>query len=160
MTNNNIPKVIVSSNEWSIETIVDLLISKNIQVNPTIRPEQHWDITKKSRFIESILLGFPLPQILLAADLEKRGKHIIVDGNQRLLSILEFYGESDTKDNAFTLTELEFRTDLNGFTHASSEAQISFNFINNRLATQVMRVTRIQNWQNQNLLNNIYSRLN
>ena len=106
------------------------------------------------------MLGFPIPQILLAYDSKGHGKHIVVDGNQRLLSIIEFYGKSETENNGFVLTGLEFRTDLNGCAYESIENNISLNSTVEDLKAQVIRVIRIRNWQQQSLLDNIYSRLN
>lgn len=59
-----------------------------------IRPEYQrlfrWDQTQKTRFIESILLGFPTPAIFVAEDLT--GIWELVDGLQRVSTILEFMG--------------------------------------------------------------------
>jgi hypothetical protein len=155
----NISKVILSSSDWSIETIVDQFDRENIQINPSSHRRHLWNLVVKSRFIESIILGFPLPQILLAVNLEERGKYIVVDGNQRLLSILEFYGKSETENNGFVLTGLEFRTDLNGCTYESID-NICLNFIGENLKIQTIRTIILRNWQSQDLLDNIYSRLN
>ncbi|MFM6863498.1 MAG: DUF262 domain-containing protein, partial [Dolichospermum sp.] len=99
-------------------TILDQLIRNNIQLTPRFQRRDAWDITLKSRFIESLILGFPVPQIVLAATQEK-GKFIVLDGKQRLLTILQFYGRSDKniQNNAFALRNLEFRRDLIGKTY-------------------------------------------
>jgi hypothetical protein len=59
-----------------------------------IRPEYQrlfrWDQTQKTRFVESILLGFPTPAIFVAED--ARGVWELVDGLQRVSTILEFMG--------------------------------------------------------------------
>lgn len=44
----------------------------------------------KTRFIESILLGIPIPPIFVAED--KEGKWELVDGLQRLSTVLSFFG--------------------------------------------------------------------
>lgn len=156
----NISEVILSHSDWTVETILDQFDREKIQINPSSRRRHAWDLVVKSRFIESILLGFPIPQILLAADLKERGKHIAVDGNQRLLSILEFYGKSETENNGFVLTGLEFRTDLNGCTYESIESNSSLNSVVEDLKAQTIRIIILRNWQSQSLLDNIYSRLN
>jgi hypothetical protein len=63
------------------------------------------------------MLGFPVPQIVLATSKKEKGKFIVIDGKQRLLTILQFYGKSETANNYFTLKGLEFRTKLNGSTY-------------------------------------------
>lgn len=54
-----------------------------------------WDINQKSRFIESILLGLPLPTIFVFQD--KNGTWTIIDGLQRLSTIFEFMGILENK---------------------------------------------------------------
>ena len=58
-----IQKIIVSSSDWTTATILDQLIRNNIQLTPRFQRRDAWDITTKSRFIESLILGFPIPQI-------------------------------------------------------------------------------------------------
>ncbi|MFN7656930.1 MAG: DUF262 domain-containing protein, partial [Dolichospermum sp.] len=99
-----------------------------------------WDITLKSRFIESLILGFPVPQIVLAASQEK-GKFIVLDGKQRLLTILQFYGRSDEKipNNAFALRNLEFRRDLIGKTYEDIRSDLFLSRDTDNLDNQTIR---------------------
>ena len=86
--------IVVAGTDWTTATIVDQLVRENIQLNPRFQRRDAWNITRKSRFIESIILGFPIPQIVLASNKKERGKFIVLDGKQRLLTILQFYGRS------------------------------------------------------------------
>lgn len=67
-----------------------------------------WDDYRKSRFIESILLGLPIPFIFYYENIET-GRLEIVDGSQRLRTIQAFIHEN------FKLDNLERLTKLNGF---------------------------------------------
>ena len=49
-----------------------------------------WNLGDASRFIESLLLGLPVPGIFLSRDSES-GKYVVIDGQQRLKSIQFFY---------------------------------------------------------------------
>ena len=49
-----------------------------------------WSLKDASRFIESLLLGLPVPGIFLSRDPES-GKFVVIDGQQRLKSIQFFY---------------------------------------------------------------------
>lgn len=69
--------------------------------------EKPWSYTKMSRFIESILLRFPMNNNLFAED-NYRDQYIIIDGNRRLKSIFLFL------DNKFALHELKFYPEYNG----------------------------------------------
>ena len=48
-----------------------------------------WTKTQKDRFIESLLLGFPVPGIFLVA--EPDGTFLVLDGQQRLRAIWDYY---------------------------------------------------------------------
>ena len=74
-----------------------------------IRPEYQrlfrWNVTQKTRFIESILLGFPTPAIFVAEDAS--GVWELVDGLQRVSTILEFMGVlKDTHGKAVAASRL------------------------------------------------------
>jgi len=90
-----IREIVVSGSDWTTETIFNQLVRGNIELNPRFQRRDAWDITRKSRFIESLILGFPIPQIVLAANRQEKGKFIVLDGKQRLLTIMQFYGGSD-----------------------------------------------------------------
>src|SRR5690606_39011915 len=47
-----------------------------------------WDIKKASKLIESLLLGLPVPQLFLYES--ARNKFLVIDGQQRMMSIFYF----------------------------------------------------------------------
>lgn len=72
------------------------------------RVEDIWNDDKKSLFIESILLGLPIPYIYLY-EIEESGDLEIVDGVQRLSTLYSFI------QGNLRLRKLEKLTDLQGF---------------------------------------------
>ncbi|WP_027404467.1 DUF262 domain-containing protein [Aphanizomenon flos-aquae] len=78
-----------------------LIIDPDFQRNLVWKPEQ------KSKFIESVILNFPLPPWYVNQTVE--GKYIIVDGLQRTSTLHEFVNDE------FKLKGLEALTDLNGY---------------------------------------------
>lgn len=66
-----------------------------------------WNDSRQSKFIESILLGIPVPYIF-TADIDN-GRLEIVDGSQRLRTIVNFINDK------LILTELDLLDKLNGF---------------------------------------------
>lgn len=152
-------KIVVSGSDWTTATILDQLVRENIQLNPRFQRRDAWDITRKSRFIESLILGFPIPQIVLATQ-KKRGKFIVLDGKQRLLTILQFYGRSETSNNAFALKNLEFRNDMNGYTYDDLRHHLFLNRELNDLDNQTIRTILIRNLDSENFLYKIFLRLN
>jgi uncharacterized protein with ParB-like and HNH nuclease domain len=152
--------IVVAGTDWTTATIVDQLVRENIQLNPRFQRRDAWNIVRKSRFIESIFLGFPIPQIVLASNEKERGKFIVLDGKQRLLTILQFYGRSETQNNSFALKGLEFRPDLNGCKHEDLENNSLFKSVLDALDNQTIRTTLIRNWHTENFLYKIFLRLN
>ena len=66
-----------------------------------------WQDKQKSRFIESVLIGLPIPFIFFWQDNE--GKFEIVDGSQRIRTLKEFL------ENEHKLGDLEILEELKGF---------------------------------------------
>jgi hypothetical protein len=69
---------------------------------PKFEREFVWDVRDASRFVESLLLGLPVPSIFLSKERDT-GKLLVVDGQQRLLSLRYFY------DDKWRPTGKEFR---------------------------------------------------
>jgi uncharacterized protein with ParB-like and HNH nuclease domain len=72
-----------------VEGLVRRIRRKEILIPPFQR-DYVWRQPEASRFIESLLLGLPVPGIFLATDPETN-KLIVIDGQQRLKSLLFFY---------------------------------------------------------------------
>jgi len=70
--------------------LANLYENEELVIKPEYQRLFRWTPTQKSRFIESILLGFPTPAIFVAED--KQGIWELVDGLQRISSVLEFMG--------------------------------------------------------------------
>ena len=78
---------------YGADYTVDGLVKRIREGSVYIPPFQRgfvWDIKDASRFIESLLLGLPVPSIFLAKEPDT-GKLLVVDGQQRLLSLRNFY---------------------------------------------------------------------
>jgi hypothetical protein len=155
-----ISETVVASSDWTTATIRDQLIRENIQLNPRFQRRDAWNITRKSRFIESLILGFPVPLIVLAANNKEKGKFIVLDGKQRLLTILQFYGDSDTPNNSFTLKDLEFLDNLNGCQYQDLKNDVNLNDFLDQLDNQTIRTIVIRNWKTESFLHKIFLRLN
>ncbi|MCM3358652.1 DUF262 domain-containing protein [Psychrobacillus sp. MER TA 171] len=80
-------KVVTRGVDFSVRELKTLSEEKELVV-PDFQRELVWDPRRKSRFIESILLGYPIPGMFFT-DLE-RGKMLIIDGQQRINTLVEF----------------------------------------------------------------------
>jgi hypothetical protein len=70
-----VSRAVLWATDWTIETLYGQLSKGNIELNPEFQRREAWNDTKKSRFIESVLLGFPIPQIVLAERKDKTGAY-------------------------------------------------------------------------------------
>lgn len=93
-------KEIVSDGyEMSIGEIVNLYRDGEIIINPDFQRLFRWESSRKTRFMESILLGIPTPPIFVYQTPD--GVWELVDGLQRLSTVFEFIGilrNPDSKD--------------------------------------------------------------
>lgn len=79
------------SYSMSIGEVVNLYRDKEIVIRPEFQRLFRWQVDQKSRLIESIILGIPIPSIFVM----QRDDNVweVIDGLQRLSTILEFMGE-------------------------------------------------------------------
>lgn len=75
--------------DYPVDGIVRRLRDKSILI-PEFQRNYVWTLKQASRFIESLLLGLPVPGIFLSKEQESQ-KLLVVDGQQRLKTLLFFY---------------------------------------------------------------------
>lgn len=80
----------------SIGEIINIYENKELDIHPQFQRYFRWNERQKSKFIESILLGIPIPPIFVAQ--RKDGIWDVVDGLQRLSTIFEFVGKLIDED--------------------------------------------------------------
>lgn len=154
-------EAVIWGTDWTAETITNQLKRKNIDLFPKFQRRDAWSQTAKSKFIESLILGLPIPQIILAEKKDEKGKYIVIDGKQRLLTIRQFFAEE--KEDDFTqlkLKGLDVLSKLNKKTFREIDRDPSFNQIINQLLNQTIRTTVIRNWPNEEFLFTVFLRLN
>jgi uncharacterized protein with ParB-like and HNH nuclease domain len=75
--------------DYPVDGLVQRL-EKDVIFIPPFQRQFVWSLKIASRFIESLLLGLPVPGIFLSRDNET-GKMLVIDGQQRLKSLQFFY---------------------------------------------------------------------
>lgn len=153
-------EAVLFSSDWTVETILSQLKRENIKLNPNFQRREAWGSARKSRFIETIIVGLPAPQLVLAEVKGQRGKYIVLDGKQRLLSLLRFTESEDDRSLGFGLSGLEIRSELSRkkYYNFKRDAEISADldaFLNYTIRTVIIR-----NWPNSDFLHQVFLRLN
>ena len=82
--------LVASPNDFNITTIVDFIKSGVVKI-PGFQRNFVWDIKRASKLIESIIVGLPIPQIFLYE--QSRNNFLVIDGQQRLMSIYYFVSQ-------------------------------------------------------------------
>lgn len=83
--------------DMSFGEIMNMYEREEIIINPDFQRLYRWSDYQKTRFIESIIIGIPIPPIFVAED--SQGKWEVVDGLQRLSTIFSFFGILRNLDN-------------------------------------------------------------
>lgn len=103
-------EIFTDSYPMSIGELVNLYKDGDLEINPAFQRFFRWSSPQKVRLIESILLGIPLPSIFVAQ--REDGIWDLVDGLQRISTILNFMGELKNEDGKIieplTLTATEY----------------------------------------------------
>ncbi len=87
-------KVVTDGYEMSLGEIISLYKSKELVIDPVFQRLFRWDDERKTRFIESLILGIPIPPIFVYQD--PNGIWELVDGLQRLSTVLQLTGDLDS----------------------------------------------------------------
>lgn len=90
-------KTVADSYSMSIGEIANLYEDGDLDVHPEFQRVFRWNDGQKSKLIESILLGIPLPSFFVSANEE--GIWDVVDGVQRLSTIFSFLGIYKNENN-------------------------------------------------------------
>jgi hypothetical protein len=162
-----VTQAVVTDTDWTAETILSQLRRGNIQLNPRFQRRDAWDPTRKSRFIESLILGLPIPQLVLAEDKRRRGAFIVLDGKQRLLTLRQFaegsplgMGPTAEKFRELRLSRLDVRPDLHGYNLARLEDEPERLDDLNAILNQTVRTVVVRRWPDEDFLNLVFLRLN
>jgi uncharacterized protein with ParB-like and HNH nuclease domain len=98
-------EITTSANDFNIKTMYDFIKSGAINI-PGFQRNYVWDIKRASKLIESIIIGLPIPQIFLYQ--ESRNKFLVIDGQQRLMSLYYFIEQRFPKDEKRTILRRVF----------------------------------------------------
>jgi hypothetical protein len=102
-----------NSSEQTIGWFKDRYLEGNLEIKPPYQRRPVWAPRQKSNLVESILLGLPVPEIYIHSTTSAEGAthYAVVDGQQRIRSVLQFVGidkeEGEKEFNGFSLEGLQ-----------------------------------------------------
>lgn len=84
-------KIVSDGYDMSLGELINLYRDNELRIDPAFQRLFRWDDERKTRFIESILLGIPFPPIFVYQD--ENGVWELIDGLQRLSTVLQLTGD-------------------------------------------------------------------
>jgi uncharacterized protein with ParB-like and HNH nuclease domain len=74
-------------NDFNVSTLYNFVESGAVRI-PGFQRNFVWDLSRASKLIESLILGLPVPQLFLYE--QSRNRFLVIDGQQRLMTIYYF----------------------------------------------------------------------
>lgn len=140
--------------EYPVEVIVSKYLDRldeddNDFFIPDYQRELVWPDEHQSRFIESALMGLPIPLLFVADVKGQEGRAEIVDGSQRVRTLARFM------KNELRLTGLKRLSRLNGFTFADLPPVRQ-----RRFGRHTMRMIELREGADEDVRRDIFNRIN
>jgi hypothetical protein len=107
-------EVRVEGLDLSFGEIISLLSNKEVDLYPDFQRYFRWSDEQRSRLIESILLGLPIPQLFFVET--DKGIWELIDGLQRVCSVIQFFQPELIQQNHLRLEGCDIIPALNGKT--------------------------------------------
>ncbi len=113
--------------DMSFGEIMSMYEREEIIINPEFQRFYRWTDYQKTRFMESVFLGIPIPPIFVAED--GNGRWELVDGLQRLSTILSFFGILKTmpEKNNWVMEDGEIVKSLEGYSQEDLPMKLQLN---------------------------------
>ena len=124
------PSDIVAYNELrSCAELYRLHITGQLDIQPEFQREIVWNLAAQTRFIDSLIKQLPIPSLCISLDY-RTDKRLVIDGLQRIQSIINFLDE----ENDWQLADIE-----------DIDTRISGKLVSEIKRTVPMLFTRVQN---------------
>lgn len=142
--------------EYDLETLVKKINKGIIKLDPEYQRRHRWSEETSSRLIESLILNIPIPLVYLSQDIDvdaetsdEESRYSVIDGQQRLTAIVNFFG------NKYALTGLDALKELEGSYYRDLPP-----FLVRRLEERTIKCLRIDSTLDEQVKYDIFERLN
>ncbi|QKG54624.1 DUF262 domain-containing protein [Hymenobacter sp. BRD67] len=156
---SNRRSVAFDSYDITVRQLFDMVSESLIDVTPEYQRHFIWDETRQSNLIESIFLGIPVPSLFMATNKDSTWE--VIDGLQRLTTIVNFVGDDNTikrvnpKCQKLELEGLDRLSTINGLKFESLPKSLQLLF-----QTRPIRITVLNDRSDYNTRYDLFERLN
>lgn len=130
-------EVRTDSFDLSFGEIANLHVSKELIIQPEYQRLFRWSLQQKSHLIESILLELPVPQIFVIENQD--GVLELIDGLQRVSTILQFMEPNSIAMEPLTLDGCTLISGLNGLTFSALPLSLRLRLKRSPIRTVVIK---------------------
>lgn len=141
-----------------MQQLLAMLKTGQIKVSPAYQRKFRWSPKRCSQFIESMMLGIPIPSLFMATNADSTWE--VVDGVQRLSTIVKFAGDADLRNQLdlngqLVLNELQKLSDFTGLTFETLPPPLQLHFL-----TRPVKVITLNDKSDMVVRYDLFERLN
>jgi uncharacterized protein with ParB-like and HNH nuclease domain len=143
----------------TVRQLYSMIAEKQIELQPEYQRHFVWDSTRQSLLIESIFLGIPIPNLFMATNIDSTWE--VIDGLQRLTTIVNFVGDEDVRmrtnpnSQKLRITGLDKVEAMNGYTFENLPMSVQHMFM-----TRPIRITVLNDKSDFSVRYDLFERLN
>lgn len=151
--------VAFDSYDITLKQLYDMVLEGMVDIAPEYQRHFVWDSKRQSALIESLFLGIPIPSLFMATNRDASWE--VIDGLQRLTTILNFIGESgelsrlNINHKKLKLSGLEKLDSMNGLKYEDLPKSMQF-----MLQTRPLRITVLNDRSDFDVRYDLFERLN
>lgn len=155
-------KVDFNAYDFTIKEIISMVQDRLINISPDYQRHFRWGKERQSQLIESFFLGIPVPNIFMATNADSTWE--LIDGVQRLSSIINFVGSPEEREFLDYSEENEGPLRLEGLSKLKDFNGMCFNElpvdIQTKLKLTTIKVTTLSDKSDKNVRFDLFERLN
>jgi len=113
--------------QMSFGEIMSMYEKDELIINPEFKQKIKWTDEQKTKFIESLIIGIPIPSVIVIEN--KSGRLELIDGYQRLTTLFSFFGilKDMLEQNNWKLGECNLIKTLNDYSCEDLPFKIQLN---------------------------------
>lgn len=157
---SNRKSVAFDSYDITIKQLYDMVVDGIIDIAPEYQRHFVWQEERQSQLIESIFLGIPVPSLFLATNKDSTWE--VIDGLQRLMTIINYVGKEDDKikkidsyRKKLRLKGLDKMDTINGLAFEELPRSIQIKFL-----TRPIKITVLNDRSDFDVRYDLFERLN
>jgi len=148
------------SYDITIKQLYDMVVDAIIDIAPEYQRHFVWQEKRQSQLIESIFLGIPVPSLFLATNKDSTWE--VIDGLQRLMTIINYVGKKEDKIKKIDAYRKKLRIEgldkmntINGLVFEELPRSIQIKFL-----TRPIKITVLNDRSDFDVRYDLFERLN